>query len=134
MVCSKRPPPRSSLVLMVLGLGAAAAPAALPGQEVMAVSEEKLAVFAKTYVEIGRVRDEIQAQLANGRNKNAEAQQELRATLKERVERIIADSGLSAEEHKRITYLISVDDGVREAFEKALAQATGTGGAEPRTP
>lgn len=96
--------------------------------DVAQVSAQELEAYARAYIEISRERDLIQARLAEIRNKTAEAQQELRETLKERIAEVLAEHGLADEGYKRITYLISVDAEHRRRFDELVAELTGQGG------
>lgn len=86
------------------------------------VTAEQLAIYTKAFAEIAQARDEIQAKLAAAPNKTVEAQEQLRESLKARSAEIIKAAGLTAEKYNRITWLISVDDELRKAFEEGLAK------------
>ncbi|MBI4522027.1 MAG: DUF4168 domain-containing protein [Gemmatimonadetes bacterium] len=110
-----------ALTLAFLTLGA---PRALSAQEIPIPSQEKLLTFTRTYVAIGKIRDEIQAQLAQIGNKTAEAQARLREQMKERTAEAIQGAGLTPEEYEQITFVVAFNDEQRKAFEATLAQVT----------
>lgn len=109
----------ATLALLTLG-----APGALNAQEIPIPSQEKLLTFTRTYVAIGKIRDEIQAQLAQIGNKTAEAQARLREQMKERTAGAIQAAGLTPEEYEQITFVVAFNDEQRKAFEATLAQVT----------
>jgi hypothetical protein len=90
-----------------------------------AVDREVLTTFAKAYVAIGQVRDQIQAELAKTGNKTAEAQQQLRDKLREQIEHVLHTHQLTDEEFQRRTFLISTDNEQRKVFDEIMAQLTG---------
>ena len=103
-----------------------AGPTAAAGQDAgqQQVSAERLTAYTKAFAEISQVRDEIQAKLAASPNKTIEAQAQLRESLKQRSEAIITAAGLTLAEYTRVTWLISIDDEVRQRFEAMLARLT----------
>lgn len=112
----------AALLAMVLPAGAAAQERDAP------VTDEALARFARAYVEIGKVRDRIHAELAQTRNKTAEDQERLRRSLREEVAKVVVAHEMTQEEYGRITWLVSVDAGRREVLDSLLAQLTSSGG------
>lgn len=117
--------PRRSLLqlaLMTLVLAFVATPGLEAQQEVTQIAQEKMAAYAKAFVAIGSTRDAIQAELAAVANKTPEAQVELREKLRQETTRIIQENGMTEEEYKRITYVVSYDDAQRKSFEDAVAK------------
>jgi hypothetical protein len=116
---------------IVLALSAVCAPVRAQEQPPPQLSVEQLTAYAKAYIALTVVHEEFAAQLADARNKTAEAQETLRRSLEERVARVIQEHGMTATEHRRITYIISVDAEQRAAFERIrtdIEAQTKTGG------
>lgn len=114
----------SVIALAAISMGT---PGALHAQQQPAptpVADEQLVVFANAFAQIAVVRDSVQAQLANARNKTPEAQVQLREGLKQTIVRIIGQHRLTEDEYRLITYVISIDAETRAAFEKILAEMT----------
>jgi hypothetical protein len=101
-----------------------ATPAVCPAQErsTVQIGQEQLTTYAKAYLAIGQVRDQVQAELAQSKNKTPEAQQQLREKLRQQIGQILADNKMTEEQYRRITYVISIDPDQRKAFEEILAQ------------
>ena len=99
---------------------AAATPASAQTAQVPA---EQLAVYAKAYGEIGKLRDQMQAELAELKNKKDEAQLQLHARMREEVARILSTHGLTEAGYNRITFAISADPETRRAFDKLMGIA-----------
>jgi hypothetical protein len=89
------------------------------------VDREVLTSFAKAYIAIAQVRDQIQAELAKTGNKTPEAQQQLRDKLREQIEHVLHTHQLTNDEFQRRTYLISTDNDQRKVFDEIMAQLTG---------
>jgi hypothetical protein len=115
------------LALTVLFLMAATTPGTLyaqGGKAAPPVGEETLTTFAKAYVQIGIVRDEVGAELAKPGNKIDDAQQQLRERLRQQVAKIVQEHGMTEAEYAQLTLLVSTDDKQRQAFEAILARLT----------
>lgn len=112
-------------------LSAQVTPAASTVPPATSLSDARLATYAKVFAEIGRVRDEVQAQLAAPANKTPELQRELRAGLATRIAELITAGGLTDREYERITYIVSTDDERRAAFDRMLAELAAGGGEGP---
>lgn len=90
-----------------------------------AMSVSDVAAFAKVELEIGAVRDTIQAKLAMTRNKKDEIQAALRDTLATQVADILKANNLSeADYHKKLFY-VSTNAGARHVFDSTFAKLTG---------
>lgn len=87
------------------------------------VSAAELTSYARAFAEIASLRDEMQAQLARPVNKTQEAQAEIREHMRQRRLRIIQSHNLTEEAYARITFVVSTDDALREAFREAAKQA-----------
>jgi hypothetical protein len=103
------------------------------------VPRDRLEIYAKAYVEIGRLRDRFEAEFAEARNKKPEAQQQLQETLRQEVANVLQQHALSDAEYRRITFAVSSDSGTRAAFDRimgieppaAAAQADAAADANP---
>ena len=111
----------SPMVLVFLTL---AAPKALQAQaqETTTVGEEELTNFARAFVEIEQLRDDVYVQFARSENKTSEAQAQIRETMRQQVLGIIERHQLTEERYRLLTFLVSTDQQQREAFSRILAQ------------
>ncbi|HSR43203.1 MAG TPA: DUF4168 domain-containing protein, partial [Longimicrobiales bacterium] len=92
--------------------------ATLPAQEPTdspAVSEETLTAFARAYPRIVEARDAFRGRL--GRTHDAQRAAEIRNEFAEVRARILEEHGLSPEEFRRATFVVSTDAERRSAFE-----------------
>ena len=110
-------------VLCAAVLAALAAPVA--AQSAPSMGRDELTAFAKIEVAIGQARDSVQAQLAQARNKTPQAQQQLRDKLRTQIDDILHHSGVSEDEYRRKTYLVSSDSILRKTFDSVLVKLTG---------
>ena len=116
--------------VIVLSLAAAApclaqktpAPAAAA---MSSVARDDIVAFAKLSLSVAQVRDSIQKQLAEPRNKTPQAQQQLREQLASGVEEILHHAGMSEEEFRHKTYVVSTDSASRAVFDETIAKMTG---------
>lgn len=91
------------------------------------VSAATLEAYAKAHLAITALRDREQAELADPRNKKADAQTTLREKYRaERAAALVAQA-LSAEQFTRLTQQISTNDALRARFEATLARLKPTG-------
>jgi hypothetical protein len=111
----------------MLALLAAGMPAALHAQAQAAstLAPEQLQVYAKAYVAIGQVRDSIHAELAQTRNKTAQAQTAIQEKMRQQIEHVLHEHGLTQGEYQRRTLVVSVEPDTRKAFDELVAQLTG---------
>ena len=65
------------------------------------MAREDVVAFAKVSIAVAQVRDSIQKQLAQPRNKTPQAQQQLREQLAAGVEQVLRVAGISEEEYRR---------------------------------
>jgi hypothetical protein len=86
---------------------------------------EDVVAFARVSLAVAQVRDSIQKLLAMPRNKTPQAQQQLREQLAAGVEDVLKKAGVSDEEYKRKTYLVSTDSASRAVFDATIAKLTG---------
>ena len=115
-----------SLVFAVL----LAAPVSLliaqaPTQAGSAMSRDDIAAFARIHVAVGRARDSVQLQLAEPRNNTTGAQQQLRDQLRSKIDDILRHNGVTGQEFRRKTYVVSTDAAARRTFDSVVAQVTG---------
>ncbi len=126
----------SSVLGLVLLALVGATPPALRAQQAAPAAQAvtptapdaQLTAFAKAFVEVGRVRDSFEAQLAMLKNKTLDHQAELRVQMREKVAEAIQRNGLTAEVYRRVEYSITVDDLRRAAFDQALTALDGAQG------
>jgi len=122
-------------VLAALGFTALALPLASPSQgqvqpaqaqnAAVPAGREDIIAFAKVHVAVGQIRDSIQSQLAQPRNNSAEAQQQLRDQLRTKIADALHHAGMTDEEFRRKTFIVSTDSGARRTFDVVVAQLTG---------
>jgi hypothetical protein len=115
------------LTVAAAPLSAQTKQAGMPGMDhsAPAMSRTDVESFTKVQVEIGAVRDTIQAKLAMTRNKKDEIQAALRDTLATQVDSILKVNGLSeADYHKKLFY-VSTNADARMVFDSAFAALTG---------
>jgi hypothetical protein len=112
-------------VVLTLGLSTPLSLSAQQQQAAPTVDREVLTTFAKAYVAIAQVRDQIQAELAKTGNKTPEARQQLRDKLREQIEHVLHAHQLTDAEFQRRTYVISTDNEQRKIFDELVAQLTG---------
>jgi hypothetical protein len=98
----------------------AAQAAAMP-----AAAREDIVAFAKLSLSVAQVRDSIQKQLAQPRNKTPQAQQQLREQLASGIEQVLHHAGMSDEEFRHKTYVVSTDSAARAVFDETIAKMTG---------
>jgi hypothetical protein len=89
------------------------------------VARDDIVAFAKLSLSVAQVRDSIQKQLAEPRNKTPQAQQQLRAQLASGVDQILHHAGMSEEEFRHKTYVVSTDSASRAVFDETIAKMTG---------
>lgn len=111
---------RPSLLCLLLVLLALPVPA-LAQQP--AVPHPQLTAYTKAYVEIGKLRDRMQAEFAEPQNKKIEVQEQLHEKMRTEVSRIITEQGLTDEQYNRITFAISTEPEQRKAFELIMGIA-----------
>jgi hypothetical protein len=114
---------RGSYLALAL-MAALALPVASTAQEQHShITPEQLATFAKAFSAIAQRRDQAQAELAEPKNKKPEAQDQLHEKLRLDVAKLITDHGLTEEQYRRITYVVSTDAEVRKSFDQLLGIA-----------
>lgn len=125
-----RASPAGALTLAPVLLALLLPSAALAQQQAATgLDEQKLTAYARAFAEVSRARDDAYAEL--GRTHDTLGKATIRERLDERIASILETHALSSEEYKHITFVVSTDQGQREAFEKILAEVTGGGGGSP---
>jgi hypothetical protein len=123
------------LLPAVVVLTASAAPlvaqtkqAGMPGMDhgqAPAMSRADVEAFTKVDVEIGAIRDTIQAKLAMTRNKKDEIQAALRDTLATMVAGILKANNLSETDYHKKLFYVSTNGDARHVFDSTFAKLTG---------
>ena len=90
-----------------------------------AIAPADVIAFAKLSLSVSQVRDSIQKQLAQPRNKTPQAQQQLRDQLATQVTEILHHADVSEDEFRRKTYLVSTDSAARAVFDSTMSKLTG---------
>ena len=98
---------------------------AAPASAMSAGARDDIVAFAKLSLSVAQVRDSIQKELAEPRNKTPQAQQQLRAQLASGVEEVLHHAGMSEDEFRHKTYLVSTDSAARAVFDETIAKMTG---------
>lgn len=88
-----------------------------------AVAPDRLEAYAAIKLEIDEVAQRFYAELA--RTFEAQRKTELRAEMDAEIQAVREKHGMTDEEYERITYHISVDQALREAFEALVAETPG---------
>ena len=120
---SRRLVPSVGFALLI---GALALPAASAAQGSPRAADVQLRAFAATVIEMGRIHDEVDAQLARPENKTVERQADLKVGMKQRIARAIKAHGLTQELFDQFQYLVTTDEEWRAFFERRLASARGS--------
>jgi len=89
------------------------------------MGKDEITSFAKVQVAISQAHDSIDAQLAASRNKKEEVQTQLQQKLRTQIADILHHSGMTEEEYRKKTYLVSTDQETRKAFDAVVSQLTG---------
>ena len=86
---------------------------------------DDIVAFAKLSLSVAQVRDSIQKLLAQPRNKTPQAQQQLREQLATGVAAVLQRAGVSEEEYRHKTFIVSTDSASRAIFDQTVAKLTG---------
>ena len=89
------------------------------------MTRDEVVAFAKLSISVAQVRDSLQKQLTLARNKTPQMQQQLREQLASGVEEVLKLAGVSDEEFRHKTYLVSTDSISRVMFDETVAKLTG---------
>ena len=113
-----------SLIVIAHPLLAQITPAP-PPPAMSSATRDDIVAFAKVSLSVAQVRDSIQKQLAQPRNKTPQAQQQLREQLNSGVAEVLHHAGMSEEEFRHKTYVVSTDSASRAVFDETIAKMTG---------
>ena len=115
-----------SLVASILVAAVFAAPrlSAQAGPS-LTMSKDEITAFAKVQVAISAAHDSADAQLAAARNKKDNVQAQLQEKLRTQIADILHHNGMTEDEYKRKTFIVSTDQQIRKTFDGAVAQLTG---------
>lgn len=86
---------------------------------------EDVVAFAKLSLSVAQVRDSIQKQLAQPRNKTLQAQQQLRDQMATSIAEVLHHAGVSDEEFRHKTFIVSTDSASRVVFDSTISKLTG---------
>ena len=111
---------RIGLFLAALTASAWSAPAALEGQEIPEVGEEKLSTFARAFLQVSATRDDFYDRF--GRTHDDQGRRQLREEMDARITEILTEHGLTHAEYQRLNVVVSVDSGQRAIFERLLQE------------
>lgn len=90
-----------------------------------APSAAALETFVKAHLAVAAFRGQLQAELAEPKNKKPELQMQLHEKLQAGTKRLLDQHELSATEFSRLTRLVSTNDAVRKDFDAAVARLSG---------
>ncbi len=89
------------------------------------LSKDDIALLAKVQVAIDVAHDSMNLQFAMVGNKKPEAQEALKAKLRDQIAEILHHNGMTEDQYKRETFIISTDTVVRRTFDGMIVQLTG---------
>lgn len=114
----------SALVLIVATpIERASAQAGQAAQTTM--TRDQLRAFAQVYIAVSKARDSADVQYAALRNKTPQAQAEIQERLQAQIAEILHHAGMSSDEYRRKTYVVSTVDSVRTVFDDMVSEITG---------
>lgn len=134
---------RMSPRVLLCALAVLAANAAAPAERASAqsaqsapaaLSRDELRAFAQVYIAVSKARDSADVEYSALRTKTPQLQAEIQERLQARIVAILRDAGMSNEEYRRRTYIVSVDDSVRTQFDDIVAEITGVPRPAPPAP
>lgn len=111
-------------VVLMLACAASAIAQQPAGTPSASLSRDELTALARVQVAIVAARDSINARLAKSGNKTAKAQIQLQDTLRAQVDQILHHSGMTDEEYRRRTYVVSSDTATRRVFDSVVVVLT----------
>jgi len=89
--------------------------------------DDSMSVFVRTHLALQALRDRVQAELAEPRNKKDEEQKALRDKLRTERVRILKEHAMTEEQFARMTRWVSVNDSARKVFDALVAKAAARG-------
>jgi hypothetical protein len=90
-----------------------------------AMTRDEITGYAKAHLAIAKIRDSVQLALGKPENNPDAPAKQLRALLRTRVADILAKNGMTDEEFRRKTFVLSSDDQTRAVFDTVVSQITG---------
>lgn len=103
----------------------AATQAAQPAQSSSKLSKEDLTAFAKVQIAIGVAHDSVDAEMALPGNKKNEVQKQLQDKLQTQVDEILHHAGMTEQDYRAKTFVVSTDPDARKSFDEIVAKLTG---------
>lgn len=86
-----------------------------------------MSVFVRTHLALQALRDRVQAELAEPKNKKDEEQKALREKLRTERARILKEHAMTEEQFARMTRWVSVNDSARKVFDALVAKGVTKG-------
>jgi hypothetical protein len=89
------------------------------------LSKEEIALLAKVQVAIEVAHDSMNLQFAMVGNKKPEAQEALKEKLRVQIADILKRNGMTDEQYRRQTFIVSTDTVLRRSYDTQIVQLTG---------
>ena len=116
---------RACLLIGALATTAAAQQPQATSSSFVSLSRNDVVALARVQVAITTAHDSINARLAKSGNKTLKAQRQLQDTLRAQVAEILHHGGLTDQEFRRRTYIVSTDSVTRAVFDSVVVVLTG---------
>jgi len=117
--------PPAAMAQVQAALPPAPAQQAAKPQAAPVMPRDDILAFAKVQIAVAQLRDSTQAQLALPRNNKIETQQQLRQELTAKIAETLHHSGMTDEEFRQKTFIVSTDGPSRKIFDSVVAKLTG---------
>jgi len=104
-----------------------ATPRRAPTGPLTATQDDSMSVFVRTHLALQALRDRVQAELAEPKNKKDEEQKALREKLRTERARILKEHAMTEEQFARMTRWVSVNDSARKVFDALVAKGATKG-------
>lgn len=104
---------------------AQAQPMAAHPQPIPTMTRDEVVAFAKIHVAVGQLRDSAQVKLRLPENAGEDPQKQLRDALHAKILETLKQRGMTDEDFRRKTYIVSANDNVRATFDTVVSQLTG---------
>jgi hypothetical protein len=114
--------PGLALTLALVGSAARPTRVRAQGADTAATGQEQIIAYARAHVAIARLRDAVNAELADPKNKKDEEQARVREKLRAGIARILEDHGFTRARFEQVTRLVSSDPARRREFDAAVAR------------
>lgn len=89
------------------------------------LSKDEISLLAKVQVAIDIAHDSMDLHFAMVGNKKSEVQQALKDQLRAQIAEILHHNGLTEEQYKRETFIVSTDTAIRKTYDGLIVQLTG---------